>query len=178
MPGSSAEIELVRQVHIRAPEFVEAIGENRKMGYMGDRLMGSPVPIEDELALRYLRAVAAREPFSAFMGYYQVLEYRMNEAWFDDLQNRVSVTGASLARPADDMRRAGTEAAKLLGIRTQDVSYSELRALQVLAKGFDIDLFTRELGEYLDGALEYFANGHLPFAEVEHAAVKASAALK
>ena len=168
LEGTLRQPTIVRQISARSAEFAQEIGEGRATGYMGDVLLGNPAPVEEELSMRYLRAVAAGDLFSAFMGYYQVLEYEMNETWFDDLRIKVEVTGGVLARPIDDIRKAATEAARLLGVRREDVSCTELRALGAVVRRFDINAFTRDLGLYLDGALEYLASGHLPFAEVEH----------
>jgi hypothetical protein len=102
------------------------------------------------------------------MSYYHVLEYEMNEAWFNDLRKRVEAAGGVLARPADSIRLAAPEAARFLGIKTGDLAYTELRALTAVVSGLDIDTFTNDLGYHLDGALEYFANGHLPFVDVDN----------
>jgi hypothetical protein len=89
LDGTLLQPSLVRQRSARASEFVQAIGKGKATGFMGDRLLGDPTLVDEESSLRYLRAVAARDPFSAFMGYYQVLEYGMNEAWFDDLSKEL-----------------------------------------------------------------------------------------
>jgi hypothetical protein len=168
LDGALRQPTIVRQIGARSAEFVQKIGEGGATGSMGDVLLGSPVPVEEEVSMRYLRAVGAGDPFSAFMGYYQVLEYEMNETWFEDLRRKVEAVGGILVRPTGDIRRVAPEAARLLGIRTPDVSYTELRALSAVARRLDIDGFTQDLGRHLDGALEYFAGGHLPFADVGH----------
>lgn len=166
---SPSQPTLIRQLHHRASEFVEAIGQGAPTGALGDQLLGRPVVTADELSLRYLRAVAARDPFSAFMGYYHVLEYHIEEAWFESLRKRVVTGGNALSRPPDDIRSAAKEAAKLLGVKHEEVKFTELRALQALVEDrIDIRGFAVDLGTHLDGALEYFASGHLPFLEVDH----------
>ena len=95
---------LTRQLHARAAEIVEQIGQGTATGVMGDRVLGRPILTDEELSLRYLRAVAALDAFSAFIGYYHVLEYEMEEAWFDDLCRRVVAVGAELQRPEGDLR--------------------------------------------------------------------------
>jgi hypothetical protein len=45
--------------------------------FPGDRLLGRVTKPDDECALRYLRGVGARDAFSAYMSYYQNLEYHM-----------------------------------------------------------------------------------------------------
>jgi hypothetical protein len=157
----------VRQLYARSTEFVEAIGERRPTGVMGDQLLGNPSITNEELSLRYLRAVAARDPFSVFMGYYHVLEYGMNEAWYNALSTRVAAAGHVLQGPQADTRDIVVTAAALLNVRPNEIRYSELRALKALANSrFDIDGFAADLGRYIYGALEYFANGNLPFADV------------
>jgi len=168
LDGVLRQPALVRQLGARSSDFVEKIGSGETGGLMGDVLLGSPANVDEELSFRYLRAVSAGDPFSAFMSYYHVLEHDMNEAWFDNLRKKVEAAGGVLARPTDSIRRAATEAARFLGARTEDLGYTELRALTAVVDGLDIDTFTRDLGCHLDGALEYFANGHLPFVEVDN----------
>jgi hypothetical protein len=168
LDGTLHQPVIVRQVSAPSAEFIQKIGEGGTTGRMGDMLLGNPTPVDEELSLRYVRAVAAGDPFSAFMGYYHVLEHEMNETWFDDLREKVGAAGGVLVRPTDDIRRAATEAARLLGVRREEVSHTELRALDAVVKRLDIDIFTKDLSYYLDGALEYFASGHLSFAEVPH----------
>jgi hypothetical protein len=158
---------VVRQIESRSPEFIAAIGRGVPTGFMGDRLLGSPAVADNELSLRYLRAVAARDPFSAFMGYYHVLEYGMNDAWFDDLKERAASVGGILQRPEDDIRKAAREAAAALGVKREDVAYFEPRALRAVVSRLKIDTFTNDLRRHLDGSLEYFKGAQPIFADVE-----------
>jgi hypothetical protein len=159
---TSSQPSLVRQLRTRMNLFVQ------KTGYVGDQLLGNLTIGDEELSLEYIRAVSAPDPFSAFMGYYRILEYNLHEFWFDELQRKVEATGAQLARPVGgDLRSAATQAASLLGIRDRDVAFSERRGLDAIARRLDIDMFIRDLDD-LEGAIEYFANGHLPFVQVEN----------
>ncbi|MFJ8351592.1 hypothetical protein ACIQ9J_35635 [Streptomyces sp. NPDC094153] len=165
---SPSQPRFIRQLHFRAPEFVEAIGQGTPTGFMGDRLLGRPTVADEELSLRYLRAIAATDPFAAFMGYYHVLEYQMEDAWFDSLHKRVATAGGALQRPADDIRSAASAAARLLGIREKEVRFTELRALQALLESrLDLHGLTADLSRHHDGAVDYFAAGGLPFVEVQ-----------
>ena len=160
---------LVRQLRARADEFVQRIGAGTKTGYMGDQLLGNPNIGDEELSLEYIRAVSARDPFSAFMGYYHILEYNLHEFWFEELRKRVEATGAHLVRPAGgDLRSAAAQAASLLGITARDISFTELKGLEAIARRLDIGMFTRDLEDHLPEAIEYFASGHLPFVRVEN----------
>ncbi|MFF3020774.1 hypothetical protein [Streptomyces sp. NPDC057939] len=120
-----------RQLHLRAGEFVEAIGQGTDPGHNGDRLLGRPtLQHDEELSLRYLRAVATRDPFSAFMGYYQVLEHSMENAWFERLQQRAVAHGGTLDRPKDDIRSAASkDVAQLLGVKVDAIRFTERRGL-------------------------------------------------
>nr|WSY55827.1 hypothetical protein OG999_40625 [Streptomyces sp. NBC_00886] len=170
----SSQPRLVRQLPLRAQEFVEAIGQGTA-GHTGDRLLG-PAPvvregqeIREELSQRYLRAMAASDPFAAFMGYYQVLEYSMEEEWFQALRRRVESVGGVLERPADGIRKAAKPAADALGERTEDLRFFEIRGLKaVLDRHLDISALATDLDRYLLGAADHFATGTVPFARVPH----------
>lgn len=165
----ASQPSLARQLNARAGDFVEKIGAKASTGYLGDRLLGTPIITDEALALEYLRAVSAGDPFSAFMGYYHVLEYDLHDFWFNELREKVEAAGASLTRPAGgDLRGAATQAANLLGVREQDIKFTELRGLEALAGHLDIGMFARDLAAHLDGAIEYFASGQLPFVQVEN----------
>ncbi|MFG2371431.1 hypothetical protein ACGFY9_08135 [Streptomyces sp. NPDC048504] len=171
----SSQPRLIRQLPLRAEEFVEAIGQGTATGFMGDRLLG-PAPevqegheVQAELSQRYLRAIAATDPFAAFMGYYQVLEYSMEEEWFQALRRRVEASGGVLERPADSMRKAAKPAADALGERTEDLAFREVRGLKaVLDRHLDIGALAADLDRYLQGAADYFATGTVHFAQVPH----------
>ncbi|MEW2121772.1 hypothetical protein AB0945_42955 [Streptomyces sp. NPDC005474] len=166
LDGSPSQPRLIRQRFHRAPEFVEAIGDGTPTGLWGDRLLGEPSMADEELALRYLRAVAATDPFAAYMGYYHVLEYGMEEAWFEGLRKRVAAAGGSLARPTGDLRSAAKEAAQALGEKTDAVKFFELRALEAVLDALDVRGLAADLDRYLDGASNYFATTVPPFTEV------------
>lgn len=162
----SSQPRLIRQLALRAEEFVEAIGQGTATGFMADRLLGHAQEVQEELSQRYLRAIAATDPFAAFMGYYQVLEYSMEEEWFQSLRKRVEAAGGVLSRPTGDIRAAATEAAQFLVEKTKTLNFRELRALQAV---LDSHLDVRGLAADLDrqhGALDYFATGTVPFTQV------------
>jgi len=164
----SSQPRLIRQLALRTEEFVEAIGQGAGTGFLGDRLLGSAQEVQEELSQRYLRAIAAKDPFAAFMGYYQVLEYSMEEEWFESLRGRVAGAGAVLNRPTGDIRAAATEAAQLLGVNQRVLGFRELRALQaVLDAHLDVAGLASDISGQL-GALEYFASGTLAFTQVPH----------
>nr|WP_239149264.1 hypothetical protein [Streptomyces sp. SID12501] len=171
----SSQPRLIRQLPLRAEEFVEAIGQGTATGFMGDRLLG-PVPevqegheVQEELSQRYLRAIAATDPFAAFMGYYQVLEYSMEEEWFQALRRRVEAAGGALERPADSIRKAAKLAADVLSERKNDLSFSEIRGLKaVLDKHLDVGALATDLDRYLRGAADHFATATVPFVQVPH----------
>lgn len=169
LESSPSQPRFIRQMHGRAAEFVDAIGQGSPTGHMGDRLLGALAGADEELPLRYLRAIAADNPFAAFMGYYHVLEYQMEEAWFENLSRKVAATGGVLQRPADDIRQAAKQARHLLGVKDDEVRFTELRAMQDL---LEISLDVRRLAadlSWLDvGTVEYFAAGNLPFVDVPH----------
>ena len=119
---SLSQPTLVRQLKAGMAAGVEAIGHGAPTGYISDHLLGIPVVANEELCLTYLRAVAADEPFSAFMGYFHVLEYAMEEAWFEDLSDRVATAGGKLLRPADGIRTAASEAASTSDATTKTSS--------------------------------------------------------
>ncbi|MFG2508589.1 hypothetical protein ACGFOW_24125 [Streptomyces rubiginosohelvolus] len=154
-----------RQLHLRAGEFVEAIGHGGALNHNGDRLLGRPTVQDDgELSLRYLRAVAARDPFSAFMGYYQVLEHSMENAWFERLQRRTVAHGGTLERPKDDVRSAASkDVAKVLGVKVDAIKFTERRGLlAVLETYLDLAGFVFDLSR-LDGAQDHFSRVHPSF---------------
>ncbi|WP_405766662.1 hypothetical protein [Streptomyces sp. NBC_01538] len=154
---------------------MEAIGQGTATGFMGDRLLG-PAPevqeeheVQEELSQRYLRAISATDPFAAFMGYYQVLEYSMEEEWFQALRRRVEAAGGMLERPTDSIRKAAKPAAYVLGERTDDLGFREIRGLKaVLDRHLDIGALATDLDRYLQGAAAHFATGTVPFAQVPH----------
>ncbi|MEU8629618.1 hypothetical protein [Streptomyces sp. NPDC048669] len=172
LESSPSQPRFIRQLHGRAAEFVDAIGQGSPTGHMGDRLLGALAAADEELSLRYLRAIAADNPFAAFMGYYHVLEYQMEEAWFENLSRRVAAVGGVLQRPVDGIRKAAKQARDLLGVKDDEVRFTELRAVQDL---LEVSLDVRRLAADLSrldmrdvGTVEYFAAGNLPFVDVPH----------
>ncbi|WP_329260845.1 hypothetical protein OG417_25165 [Actinoallomurus sp. NBC_01490] len=169
LPVSPSQPSLIRQLHARRTDFVEAISGGVTPGFVGDHLLGQPTSVDEELSLRYLRAVAATDPFSAFMGYYHVLEHEMEDAWFNNLHRRVSAAGGVLQRPVSDVRAAEPDAAIMLNVNRNEIKFTELKALQSLLEDrVDVDDIRADLAHHLDGALDYFSTGYLPFAEVPH----------
>ncbi len=163
----SSQPRLVRQLPLRATEFADAIGRGTPPGHIGDRLLGDSHDMEEELSQRYLRAIAASDPFAAYMGYYHVLEYSMEEEWFQALRDRVEAAGGVLERPAGPIKKAAKIAAQLLGVRTDTIEWSELKALHaVMHRHVDIGALATDLDRYLTGAADYFANGAVPFTQV------------
>jgi hypothetical protein len=166
---AASQPSFVRQFRARSDEFTERIGAGTKTGYMGDQLLGIPSICNEELSLEYLRAVSASDPFSAFMGYYHILEYSLHDFWFDELRRRVEAAGTHLTRPAGhDLRNAASQASGLLGVAERDIAFTELRGLEATARRLDIEMFTRDLADHLPESIEYFASGQLPFARVEN----------
>ncbi|MGW1618393.1 hypothetical protein [Streptomyces sp. NPDC002172] len=158
---------LVRQLPLRASEFVDAIGQGTPTGAIGDQLLGSTHDMNDELSRRYLRAIAANDPFAAFMGYYHVLEYSMEEEWFQALCDRITAVGGVLQRPVGPVKKAAKPAAQLLGVPVDSVTWSEPRALRaVLNRHLDVRALAADLDRYLAGATDHFAGGIVPFAQV------------
>ncbi|MER6237620.1 hypothetical protein ABT185_16370 [Streptomyces clavifer] len=169
LESSPSQPRFFRQLHLRTTDFADAIGQGSPTGYMGDRLLGALAGADEELSLRYLRAIAADNPFAAFMGYYHVLEYQMEEAWFDNLSRRVAATGGVLQRPVDGIRKAAKQARDLLGLRDDEVRFTELRALQdLLEASLDVPRLAADLDRLDMGAVEYFAADNLPFVDVPH----------
>ncbi|MFE9030039.1 hypothetical protein ACFYOA_27910 [Streptomyces iakyrus] len=175
LDSSPSQPRLIRQLTMRSTEFIQAIGEGRDTGRLGDQLLGTASVVNEELALRYLRAIAAVDPFAAFMGYYHVLEFGMEEEWFEGLRKRVTAAGGVLNRPADglDTRRGknavAKQSAQALGVGQDTVDFREQRALEaVLDTHLDVLLLGTDLGRHLEGAIDYFATGTLPFAVVPH----------
>ncbi|WP_030933466.1 hypothetical protein [Streptomyces sp. NRRL S-646] len=163
----STQPRLVRQLSLRAAEFTDAIGRGTPTGHIGDRLLGDTHEMDEELSQRYLRAISASDPFAAFMGYYHVLEYSMEEEWFQALRDRVAGVGGVLERPAGHIRKAAKPAATLLGVGTNTVDWSEAKALHaVLHRYLDVRALAADLDRYLSGAADYFANGTVPFTQV------------
>jgi hypothetical protein len=163
----SSQPRLVRQLPLRATEFTDAIGRGTPTGHIGDRLLGDAHAMDEELSQRYLRAISASDPFAAYMGYYHVLEYSMEEEWFQVLRQRVEAVGGVLERPTDRIRKAAKPAAKLLGVGTDTVDWSESRALHaVLHRYLDVRVLATDLERYLSGAADYFVNGTVPFTQV------------
>ncbi|MEW2562910.1 hypothetical protein [Streptomyces griseorubiginosus] len=162
----SSQPRMVRQLVLRAPEFVEAIRQETPTGAIGDQLLGDTHDMDVELSERYVRAIAASDPFAAFMGYYHVLEYSMVEEWFQWLRDRVTAVGGVLERPAD-IRKAAKPAAQALGVDQESVRWSELNGLRaVLRRHLDVRALATDLDRYLTGAAEYFASGTVPFVQV------------
>jgi hypothetical protein len=163
----SSQPRLVRQLPLRATEFTGAIGRGTPTGHIGDRLLGATHDMDEELSQRYLRAISASDPFAAYMGYYHVLEYSMEEEWFQALRDRVAAVGGVLERPTGHVRKAAKPAAALLGVGTNTLDWSEARALHaVLNRYLDVRALAADLDRYLSGAADYFANGTVPFTQV------------
>ncbi|MEU2149945.1 MULTISPECIES: hypothetical protein [Streptomyces] len=172
LESSPSQPRFLRQLHARAAEFVDSIGQGSPPGHVADQLLGALTSADEELSLRYLRAIAADNPFAAFMGYYQVLEYQMEEAWFENLSRKVAATGELLLRPDEGIRKAAKQARKFLRVSDEEVKFTELRGLQDLLEiHLDVDRLTADLSR-LDirdsGTVEYFATGNLPFVNVPH----------
>ncbi|WP_089100882.1 hypothetical protein [Streptomyces hyaluromycini] len=162
----SSQPRLVRQLPLLAPEFVAAIGQGTPTGVIGDQLLGDTHDLDEELSERYLRAIAASDAFAAFMGYYHVLEYSMEEEWFRALRDRVTAVSGVLERPAD-IRKAVKPAAQALGVSQESIKWSELNALYaVLHSHLDVRALAVDLDRYLTGAADYFAGATVPFTQV------------
>ncbi|WP_030397927.1 hypothetical protein [Kitasatospora purpeofusca] len=169
LESAPSQPRFIRQLRLRTTEFADAIGQGSPTGFMGDRLLGALAGADEELSLRYLRAIAADNPFAAFMGYYHVLEYQMEEAWFESLSRRVAAVGGVLQRPVDSIRKASKQARELLGVKEDEVRFTELRAVQnLLEASLDVPRLAADLGRLDAGTVKYFAAGNLPFADVPH----------
>jgi hypothetical protein len=94
---------------------------------MGDRLLGRVTITDEELSLRYLRAVAANDAVSAYMGYYHLLEYMMEDAWYVDLQAMVAAHGNTLPKFSGNVRATKKEAKPLLP--KTDIDFTERKGL-------------------------------------------------
>lgn len=151
----------IRQLFTRADEFVDAIGNGTPTGHMGDRLVGRLVGrvtiADEELSLRYLRAVAANDGVSAYMGYYHLLEYMMEDAWYVDLQAKVVAHGHTPPQFSGDVRATEREAKPLVPAKT-DIRFTERKGLlHVIEQYVDLAALANDLKRHTFGALTYFA---------------------
>lgn len=147
----------IRQLFARADEFVDAIGNGTPTGHMGDRQLGRVTIADEELSLRYLRAVAANDGVSAYMGYYHLLEYMMEDAWYVDLQAKVVAHGHTPPKFSGDVRATEKEAKPLVPAKT-DIYFTERKGLLgVIEQYVDLAALANDLERHTFGALTYFA---------------------
>jgi hypothetical protein len=156
---------------------VEAIGRwnpddaeaSPRSGLPGERLYGPVTVGDEEVSFRYLRAIAARDVFSAFMGFYHVVEYYMEDAWYEELSSRAP----SLNPPAQMPSGAALvglirDAARLLGVGNDDIRLTERNAVKALVRTkIDISQLAFDMGRHLEGAVDYFAANAVSFADAD-----------
>jgi hypothetical protein len=180
-----AQPSLMRQLQVGAPAAVEAIAAwgpgggtpPPRTGLPGELLYGPVSPVDEELALRYLRALAAHDGFSAFMGYYHVVEYFMEDAWYRELCGRVPALTPPGQMPTDAaaMRTFTRDAARHLGVDPQEIRLTERNAIKALMRTMvDLRRVATDLERYFSGALQHFSTNSVPFADAEAVDLRAT----
>jgi hypothetical protein len=177
---------LMRQLYVGASAAVEAIAAwgaggraapPPRTGLPGELLHGPVSPVDEELALRYLRALAARDAFSAFMGYYHIVEYFMEDAWYRELSGRVPALAPSGRMPTDaaGLRTFTKEAARHLGVDQEDIRLTERHAIKALMRSMvDLRRAATDLERYFPGALNHFSTSPVPFADADAVDLRAT----
>ncbi|PWR11151.1 hypothetical protein DKT68_06830 [Micromonospora acroterricola] len=170
---------LMRQLYVGAPAAVEAIAAwgadggtapPPRTGLPGEILYGPVSLVDEELALRYLRALAAHDAFSAFMGYYHIVEYFMEDAWYRELSGRVPELTPPGQMPTDAaaLRTFTRTAAGRLGVNPQEIRLTERNALKALMRTtIDLQRVATDLERYFSGALRHFSVSPVPFADAD-----------
>lgn len=136
----------------------------------GERLAGKLRKVPEECSLRYLRAMAARDAFSAFMSYYHIIEYRMEYYWAQDLKIRVDAACGIVLNVDESTNKneLTQQAAGYLSIPPAQLRFTELRAVQALMRrGVNIFYLQGDLMRHFSHSLDYFATTHIEFADVD-----------
>ncbi|MFF0359161.1 hypothetical protein ACFYRM_33520 [Nocardia sp. NPDC004970] len=111
------------------------------------------------------------------MGYYHILEYFMEDAWYRELSGQVSAMAPPARMPSDAaaLRAFTRDAARHLGVDQQDIRLTERHAIKALMRTMvQVQQVATDLERYFPGSLDHFSTNPVPFADADSVDLRAS----